>query len=458
MSSFRKSLLATVAGACLLLGGGMAYAESMHEALALAYSNNPSLNAERAGVRATDELVAIAKSAVRPQVFFDADIGKSSSESTVFGTRTTTKLTPGGFGITISQTIFDGFQTLNNIEAAKAAIKASRESLRNVEQNTLFDAAAAYMDVIRDQVVAGYRAEALAFLDEQVRSENSRFEVGESTRTDVAQARGRRAAAEAQLAAARAQLQSSIAVYRQVVGKDPGGLKTPKGVAHLLPGSINGALSIAYAEHPAIAATRHLVDQALFDVKSAEGQLLPRVTLDGSLTRRYDPSSTVSQVDSAQITARLRVPIYQGGRVSAQVRQGKETLGQRRIEVDATRDNVRAAVVSAFSQLEAARSAVEANRSQLSAARLALQGAVEERRVGQRTTLDVLNTQQDVLTAQISLANSERDLIVASYAALSAVGRLDSRTLGLQVAHYDPVEHYIAVEDKWYGLRTPDGQ
>ena len=158
------------------------------------------------------------------------------------------------------------------------------------------------------------------------------------------------------------------------------------------------------------------------------------------------------------MTARLRVPIYQGGRVSAQVRQNKETLGQRRIEVDQARDNVRAAVVSAFSQLEAARSAVEANRTQVSAARLALQGAVEERRVGQRTTLEVLNTQQDVLNAQVALANSERDLIVASYAALSAIGRLDARTLQLQVAHYDPVEHYIAVEDKWYGLRTPDGQ
>lgn len=456
MGGFRKSLLGLLASAAFAAGGAAsAHAQSMNEALALAYSNNPSINAQRAGTRATDELVAIAKSAIRPQVFFDADIGKSSRDSSVGGT---TKLTPGGFGITVSQTLFDGFQTQNNVAGAKAAIEASRQTLRNVEQNTLFDAAAVYMDVIRDKVVAGYRAEALNFLNEQVRSENSRFEVGESTRTDVAQARGRRAAAEAQLIAAQAQLKSSIAVYQQIIGREPGRLSTPKGVAHLLPGSPNTALNIAYAEHPAILATQNLVDKALFDVKSAEGELLPRVTLDGSVSRRYDSAIPGDQTDSASVTARLRVPIYQGGRVSAQVRQNKETLGQRRIEVDQARDNVRAAVVSAFSQLEAARSAVEANRTQVSAARLALQGAVEERRVGQRTTLEVLNTQQDVLNAQIALANSERDLIVASYAALSAIGRLDARTLQLQVAHYDPVEHYIAVEDKWYGLRTPDGQ
>jgi len=154
----------------------------------------------------------------------------------------------------------------------------------------------------------------------------------------------------------------------------------------------------------------------------------------------------------------LNVPIYQGGRVSAQVRQGKEVLGQRRIEVDGSVNNVRAAVISAYSQLEAARSASIANKTQADAAKLALEGVVEERNVGQRTTLDVLNTQQDVLNAQIALAQSERDLIVASYAALSAIGKLDTATLSLKVAKYEPEDHYELVKDKWFGLRTPDGQ
>ncbi len=443
-----------------------ASAQSLKEALALAYSNNPAINAQRAATRSVDETVAIAKSGYRPVIAGDADISKSWSETrsplsqTPFGATggtTRTSLAAGGFGVTISQTLFDGFKTQNNVRASEAAVMASREALRNIEQNILFDAAAVYMDVIRDAAVASFRAQALEFLNEQVRSENSRFEVGESTRTDVSQARGRRAAAEAELIGARARLKSSEAVFRQVIGQDPSGLTVPPSVEKLLPGSITSAVAAASTNHPAIKATRHLVDQALFNVKSAESDLLPSVTLQGNVQRRFNVSPDTDR-DAASLTARLQVPIYQGGRVSAQVRQNKEVLGQRRIEVDQSVDNVRAAVVSAYSQLEAANAQLVATGTQLEAARLALQGAVEERRVGQRTTLDVLNTQQDVINAQIAIANAQRDKIVASYAALSAIGKLRANTLGLQVASYDPEEHYLAVKDKWYGLRTPDGQ
>lgn len=444
----------------------LAHAETLREALALAYSNNPNINAQRANTRSVDEAVAIAKSGYRPVITGNADIGKSWSETrspkvtTLFGTSggtTETRLTPGGFGVTIAQNLFDGFRTQNNVRSAKAGVMASRETLRNVEQNILFDAASAYVDVIRDGLIAGYRAQALEFLREQVRSESSRFEVGESTRTDVAQARGRRAAAEAQLSQAKAQLVSSKAVYLQVVGKEPANLKMPKSAEQLIPGSVGSALQIARTNHPAILATQHLVDQAQFNVKSAEGELLPTLSLNGSVSRRYDVSPNTDR-DSASVTANLNVPIYQGGRVSAQVRQNKEVLGQRRIEVDRSVDDVRTAVISAYSQLDAARAASIANRTQLDAARLALNGAVEERRVGQRTTLDVLNTQQEVLNAQIALAQAQRDLVVASYAALSAIGKLNAETLGLKVVRYEPEDHYIAVKDKWFGLRTPDNR
>lgn len=456
-SPFRTRLLILALATSLTSAAAPASAETLREALGLAYWNNPTINAQRAATRAVDENVPIAKSGYRPTISGSADIAKTWSRSrSPLGTMDT-RLTPGGFGVTISQTLYDGFKTQNNVSAAKAAVEASRETLRNVVQNTLFDGATAYMDVIRDTVIAGYRSQALAFLNEQVRSENSRFEVGESTRTDVAQANARRAAARAQLSVARAQLQSSIAVYRQIIGKAPGKLRTPPGVAGLLPASIDAAVTAAFANHPAILATRHLVDQALFNVKSAESDLLPRVTLEGSASRRID-TSPGTDTESASITARLTVPIYQGGRVSATVRQNKETLGQRRIEVDQSIDNVRAAVVSAYNQLRAARASVEANRAQISAARLALRGIVEERRVGQRTTLDVLNTQQDVLDAQIALAQAERDRVVASYAALSAIGGLNPDRVGLKVPRYDPREHYIEVKDKWHGLRTPDGR
>ena len=454
-NTVRRFLAGTAAAALLAGTPVLAHAETIAEALALAYANNPTINAQRAATRAVDENVPIAKSGMRPTVSASADISKSWSDDSLRGV---THLTPGGFGIAISQSLFDGFKTRNNVEAARAAVQASRETLRNTEQNVLFDAASAYLDVIRDQAIAGFRAQSLEFLNEQVRSERARFQVGESTRTDVAQAEARQAAAVAQLNAARAQLQSSIAVYRQVIGKEPHKLRGPAGVGNLVPGQLQRALDIAFAEHPAILATKYLVDQADWNVKSSESDLLPRVTLDGSASRRYNSSQHGQITDNAQITATLRVPIYQGGRVSATIRQNKETLGQRWIEVDQTVDSVRAAVVSAYSQLEAAKASVVANQSQLRAAQLALQGAVEERNVGQRTTLDVLNTQQDVISAQIAQASSQRDVIVAGYALLSAVGRLNSDQLRLAVAKYEPVEHYEAVVDKWFGLRTPDGR
>jgi outer membrane protein len=436
-----------------------ASAESLAEALALAYSNNPTLNAARAEVRSIDENVPLAKSALRPQISASADY--SSVWTRINGLplgRTTSHLSPGAFGITISQTLFDGFATRNNVMAAQSAIFAGRETLRNTEQNVLFDATSAYMDVIRNRQIVGFRNQSLEFLSEQVRSERTRFEVGESTRTDVAQAEASQANAVALLADAKAQLQSSIAIYRQVIGKDPEKLRFPPSIDKLLPKSVDSAVSIGFEEHPAILATKYLVDQADWNVKSAESGLLPSVDLQGSVFREYESNFSGVTTDSAAVTARLTVPIYQGGSVSAQVRQNKEVLGQRWIEVDQSVDNVRAAIVSAYSQLLAARASITANEAQLRAANLALEGVVEERKVGQSTTLDVLRTQQGVIDAQLQLAEAQRNSIVAAYALLSAVGRLNSDELKLAVVRYDPDEHYSAVKDKWFGLRTPDGR
>ena len=360
--------------------------------------------------------------------------------------------------------LFDGFQTRNNVRTAEARVRAANESLRNTEQNILFNAASAFMDVIRDRQIAILRARNLEFLEEQVRAARSRFEVGEGTRTDVAQAEASRSAAVAQLAAARAQALSSAAIYHQVIGEEPGKLASPS-AARGLPKGLDSAIVIANTEHPAIIATEHLVDAAGFAVKAAEGALLPQFSASASVSRNYrntSPRTASSPADgtfnSASVGLPLTVPIYQGGRVAAQVRQSKELLGQARIEVDVTRDQVRSAIVSAWTQYDAARQSVDANRELVSAAELALSGVIEERKVGQRTTLDVLDAQADVITAQVNLVSSERDVVVASYAILSAIGHLSAGRLGLAVTEYHPEEHYNAVKDKWIGLRTPDGR
>jgi len=459
MLSLRRILFrfSVISGFLVLTVGNSANvsAETIESALAAAYSSNPTLNAQRAATRGVDEGVPIAKSGWRPQIFGNAQISQRNV-STRLPSFSAGSSSPGSFGVTISQSLWDGFKTRNNVDAARAAVKASREALRNVEQNVLIDSATAYMDVIRDQAIVGFRAQSTKFLNELVRSEREKFNVGESTRTDLAQAEARRASATAQLNSARANLDSSRAVYRQHIGRDPKNLKNTNGIGKLLPRTINKANAIGLQQHPAIKSSQYLVDQAAFNVKSSESDLLPRVTLEGAFDRGYAGDSTGQITDSAQVTLQLRIPIYQGGQVSGTIRQQKETLGQTRIIVDQSVDQVRAAIVSSFAQLDASRASVTANRTQVRAAKLALSGIIEERNVGQRTTLDVLNTQQDVIDAQLSLVSSRRDVVVAGYALYSAIGKLSARNLRLKVAVYKPEEHYIAVKDKWFGLRTPD--
>jgi outer membrane protein len=442
-----------------------ARAETIKGALAKAYENNSTLNSGRAAVRIQDEGVAIAKSGYRPTIEGNAGASYVSRKDRI--SNGGARLTTGSFGITINQNLFDGFRTKNSVAQAELQVLAEREVLRNTEQNILFDAASAYMDVIRDRKIAAFRKSNLAFLKEQVRAANARFEVGEGTRTDVAQANAGQSQALAQLNAANAQVKTSEATYRQVVGSAPGKLDAASPLKKLMPKSLDGALQAAASEHPAIRGRNYAVDANQFGVKVAEGALLPTVSAQAQLEKEYTqtdtanflgPTESYSNTDTASVGVRLSVPIYSGGRNSALVRQQKERLGQARIDVDVAVDQVRAIVTSSWSQLDAAFASVTANKALVSAAQLALDGVVEERKVGQRTTLDVLNAQRDVTNALISLAASERDVVVGSYAVLSAMGRLNVRRLGLGVAEHKPEEHYKAVKDKWFGLRTPDGR
>lgn len=442
-----------------------AQAESIRSALAAAYNHNATLNAQRAATRVADENLPQAKSGFLPQVFATANVAlnKQSAETKANlpfsrGGRTENDLVPYGFGVTIQQSLFDGFRTINNVKAAEAGIRASRETLRNVEQDTLFNAATAYADVLQFQAIVELQRSNIAFLREQVRSSNARLEVGEGTRTDLAQSQSGLAQGQALLAGSQASLGAARGTYFQIIGRQPNDLKWPKGPAHLYPPSLTQAIALAANKHPAVRATQHLVDVAAFQVKAAEGVFLPTVTLDGSAQQRYNPSASANESSNLEATVNVRVPIYQGGAASSTVRQNKETLGQRRIEVDQSRDQVRQAVVSAWTQLQAARANLTANASQVRAANLALEGVIEERNVGQRTQLDVLDAQSLVLSARQSQIQSRRQQIVAGYALASAIGRLNSRTLSLRVAHYSPKEHYTAVKDKWFGLRTPSGR
>jgi outer membrane protein len=441
--------------AVALVFASPASATTLAEALAAAYANNPELNAARAGLRATDEGVPQAKSGYRPSIFANADAGVEYSNSSTGGSTTTY---PRGVGITIEQPIFLGFRTKNSVKAAESAVRAGRESLRNTEQNVLLDAVTAFMDVAQAQAILSLRSQNLEFLREQVRASNDRLNVGEGTRTDVAQTNAALSLGLSDYAAAAATLAAANATYQMVIGRPPDTIGAVKSVDALLTRSLDEALGKAHKNHPAILAAFFNIDVASFNVKVIEGEFLPRVTLEGDISHRDDTSTPGSWSDSASIVGRLSVPIYQAGEPDARARAAKETLGQRRIEHDLARDQVRQGAVAAWSQLEAAKAQIEAADAQVAAQQLVLSGVIEERNVGQRTTLDVLDAQQDLIDAREAQVTARRNRVVAAYSVLATIGGLSAANLGLAVAVYDPKEHHRQVRDKWGGLRTPDGR
>ncbi len=453
----------------VLTGITAASAETLESALARAYGNNPSLNAQRANTRATDENVAQAKAGYRPRVTGTADINVTYSEVERGGTISESTTSSRGAGVTINQNLFNGFRTRNSVRGAESGVLSSRETLRSTEQDTLFDAATVYMDVLRDTALLNLERNNVEVLEEQLRQTQDRFNVGEVTRTDVAQAEAALARAQARVSQAEANLRASIGFYRQVVGVEPRSLAPGRPLDRLVPRSIEAALRLGQEEHPALKAALHAVDVAELQVRVTEGELYPTLDVRGSANRRSNRTLAAagfpaggapdnSDTLQASVAAELVVPIYEGGQVYSRVRQAKETAGQRRLEADSIRDQVRADVVFRWGQYEAARAQIVAGQAEVEAAETALAGVREEARVGQRTTLDVLNAQQTLLNARVNLITAQRDRVVASYAVVRATGRLNSRYLALRVQHYSPKLHFDQVKDLWGGLTTPDGR
>lgn len=450
----RKSVKAAAFSLALASVASAAQAETIKEALALAYSNNPTLNAARAELRGVDENVPQALSGWRPTV--SATVQGGGNYATANGRETYRN--NASIGLSVSQALFRGFRTVNSTRQAEALVRAQRESLSATEQDILLSAAQAYVDVIRDTALVSLQRSDLQFLTEQVRAAKDRFDVGEGTRTDVSQADARRAEAQANLNTALANLNTSRAVYRQIVGTEAKNLSADTSISRMVPRSIDEALKISEDQQPLIRQSQNLVDAAIFAVKTVEGEMLPTVSVEGSVSRSWNPSSNVSQSNSASILGRVSIPIYQAGSVSSRVRQAKEELGQTQLQLDVVRAQVRANVISAWGVYQAAEASISAAQSAVEAQKLALDGVIEEQRVGQRTTLDVLDAQRELVNQRVNLVTAQRNRIVGGYQLISAIGRLDAEELGLQVAHYKPAEHYEAVRDKWFGLRTPDGR
>jgi outer membrane protein len=448
-------------------------AETLLDALSSAYQYSPSLDAQRASQRANDEQIAIENSGYRPSINALANAGRQGQwtlnpSSTVpcpapsIGTCLQNNnshgvTSPRGYSINLTQPIFSGFQTTNAVNGAEAADRAGRELLRSTEQTALLDAVTAFGDVVNGLAIVRLNEDNVKFLDAELKATQDRFNVGEVTKTDVAQAQARLAQGQATLDQVRANLKAFRGEYERAIGHPPSNLVEANPNTKLVPRSLDEAVAIGTKENPLVVEALYTEQQARYLVDQDRGQLLPQVELDASYDDRFDsgqggPGSTLES-STALVEGVVRMPIYpSGGAVYAQIRKDKQNHIAALQQIEVERSTAQSHVITAWSQLQGFKAKAVSDRAAIAANTTALEGVKEEERVGQRTLLDVLNAQQELLTSQVNLEQDKRDILVASYALVAAIGRLSVAEVGAASEVYDPEVNYEDVRSKWWGI------
>ena len=322
----------------------------------------------------------------------------------------------------------------------------------------MLSAATIYMDYLRDSAIVEVQKSNVRVLEQTLKQTKDRFNVGEVTRTDVAQSEAQLAAGRTQQLTAESNLNTTRSNFRRIIGNEPVALAPGSPVDRYLPGTLPGAIELGLTQNPNVTAAMFGIDVSYLQVKVNEGALLPTINLQAAVQQSYEQQMTIYSSFGASATAQLSVPIYQGGGEYSLIRQSKETLAQQRLVLEQQRDQTRANVVTAWGQLVAGKAQVQSAQAQVTASEIALNGVREEAKAGQRTTLDVLNAQQALVNARVALVTAQHDRVVASYAVLNTVGRLSPIVLKLQTVTYDPSVHYHQVRDSWVGVGTPDGR
>ncbi|MDE0944034.1 MAG: TolC family outer membrane protein [Alphaproteobacteria bacterium] len=430
-----------------------ASAETLFEALSSAYVSNPTIQAARASVRTTDEGVPQALSGWRPTVSISGSAGVQNSETSTATTSSDQDLVPTTLSADVSQSIYSGGRTVAGTSQAEANVQAARAQLAVTEQRVLLDGITSFLNVLRDQATVQLTKNNETVLQRQLEATKDRFEVGEVTRTDVAQAEARLSGAVADRVNAEGNLAVSRAGYRQVFGVMPATLQAAPPLPNL-PTNVAEAIATAEAEYPSIMVDIQGEIAARHAVAVAKGQLYPSVDLAGRLRRTDETSVEDTDVTSSSLIASVSVPLYQGGAVHSQIRQAKELLNQRRIEVERGRRTVIQVASQAWDRMSTTRSQISARSEEIRANEIALEGVRQEAEVGSRTTLDVLDAEQELLNSRVTLVIAERDEYVAGYTLLAAIGRLTAAHIGLPVEIYDPNLHYQKVRNKWWGWNT----
>jgi TolC family type I secretion outer membrane protein len=430
--------------------------QTLEKSLVEAYLNNPTLDAERARLKATDERVPQALSGWRPVVNSVESVGKvrlKGNRKSLITDETSGNLTPRSVGVRIQQPLYRGGRTVAATRAAENTVRAGRARLASVEQSVLLDGATAFMNVYRDQAVLGLNIRNEQRLARQLQATRNRFQVGEVTRTDVSQAEARQARATADRVQAEGNLEASRASYHNVIGEVPGTLQRPN-IPQELPTDADGAIKRASENNPDILAAFFDERASRDTIDEVRGGLLPSLSLNGVAQKAYERAYTGARVDTLGVIVNLDVPLYEAGLVYSRVREATQVAAEQHHMLDRARRNTQEAATQAWNALETARAEIRSLTKQVEANRVALEGVQREVEVGARTVLDVLDAEQELLDSEVNLARAERDEAVAVFQLKTALGELTAQQLNLPMQYYDPEAHYEEVRNKWFGTSS----
>jgi outer membrane protein len=451
--------------AVFLVLPAQARAESLREALAAAYLHHPSITSAVLAVQSAAESIAQRAAGTRPTIGISASVGASATTTiggtTIPGAPNPSQTLSSSVGLNYSHRLFDNLSTDAAVGQAQALVEVARQALRNAEQNVLLQAATAYLNVVRDTRLVQLRQENVNFLQAQVRSSRDRLEIGEGTRIEVSQSEARLAQAVASFQSAVASLQISRASYARWVGHAPQNLSLDFRFVGILPPSLDEALRLGETQHPAILTAQAQIMAAQFGTDAARAAFGPTLDLIGSIGGAYSGTSAlgtlpgaVSPTATASVRLSLSIPIYAGGAMGSAMRQANIGLAKSEFDALSTRDQIIEAVIAAWAGVQNASAQIESARTAVASGQLALDGVIEERDVGQSTTLAVLNARADLTTIQEGLISAQSSRLIAAFSLASATGTLSAADLQLPVETVSADGYVSTVQDIWQELRA----
>lgn len=450
----KKSLLNVLVGGVVLgiSGAGEAYGDDIFAVLAKTYNSNPTLQAQRAALRAEDENVALAKVGYRPNISAKGSY-RDGENKVRKGVGNGGDYDSLGGSLNATQPLFNGYSTVNSVKAADRAVKAAQNNLANVEQNIFMAASTAYLDVLQNRAIVDLRKNNEKLLKKKLDETMERFKVGEVTRTDVSQAKARYSQAISDRIASEGTLEASVASYVEYVGAEPEGLSEPIKMKEMLPKNYDEALNEALKNNYTIKQAQNIYAARGYQVYSNEGELWPSLSLDGSIGRnKSEQNNYKTTMDNSEWGVNLSVPLYAGGATNAKIRQSKYLKWQAQEGVLEAKRAVRAAVRSAWENMKANESQLASIADQIAASRVALDGVQKEEALGNRTILDVLDAYQELLNSEVNDVKARRSYYVSAMNLLASMGKMTAKDLQLDVDLYDAEKYYQDTRGKWFSL------